>query len=313
MQLSNYNGLHKGAVENFDEVDYMTDVAKMRHEIRKLLIDKYGVVTPSEEGKFMGTHKKLNSFPDQTNRIEKNGAFAIEFTRDGTPKSIVTPYGAVTIHENYAMSGLDKKTASKILDKLTKQFGLVEIERNSDGGSVYSVTKLPWKEPKKSILPWKRNKKVAQLQKMPMPSQIYTTKRPVSDIWRDENLEKSPEYYETQYKNKSYVMPEFKQEKDHLCKLFDVVNARLLQDKHADCIMPGTESRPKLHGISHNFKSYLKTVPNAYEKFEAALEEDNLQNLAHTTQPIAMVSSESVIEQTPVQQTVNTTDLGREM
>jgi|GEM_PF-3669181 len=132
---------------NFDEVQYFADVAKIRSMIAKLLkkhdmIDKEALIPTFEVNPYFG-------------RITKNGAFGVEFSY-GYPNAIYTPCGKVRIgippmNENIG-NYLDQENFFK---DMQKKFGMVMVEPGfkkefvGEFGPYYAITRLPWKKDEK--------------------------------------------------------------------------------------------------------------------------------------------------------------------
>ena len=319
-QICDINQLYKNATSDFNEVEYLYNVSRLRYEFRDFM-NRKGVINLASEGRqdyYMLTgsteHREQNCFPDQCTRIDKNGAITVEF-ENGAPCKFYTPYGMIPVHDcNHTYFGTEsfsRFNQNKFEKQLIEKYGLIQVGGDKNK-PVYAITKIP--EIKKSILPWKR-KQVAFLAKtLPMPSVSYRTYRPESDRAIDYDLAKNPEYYENYYKDKQYFMPEFAREKSHLQKVFDVVNTKCFQDNRSEYIMPQTGNQPRINGIRYNLKYYLKKVPNAYEKFQNALKEDNAINEAMTTSIKEEYKGKEIhashIDKEPTSEII---DLGREM
>lgn len=132
---------------NFDEVQYIADVAKIRHVIINLL-NKHNMV---DKGALKNTVTEVNPY---FGRITKNGAFGVEFSY-GYPNAIFTPYGKIRTgvppmsdnRGNY----LDQENFFK---DMQKKFGLVVAEPGFEKfgfefGPYYAITRLPWKKNEK--------------------------------------------------------------------------------------------------------------------------------------------------------------------
>lgn len=320
-QICDINQLYKNVEPDFNEVEYLYDVARLRYEFRDFL-DKKGIIHLADEGRpdyYMLTgsteHREQNCFPDQCNRIDKNGAITVEF-ENGAPSKYYTAYGMIPVHDcnhtNFGMESFSKFNQKKIEMQLIKKYGLVQVGGDKNK-PVYAITKIP--EIKKSILLWKRKQVAVSAKTLPMPSVSYQTNRPSFDRDIDYNLAKNPEYYENYYRDKQYFMPEFAREKAHLQKVFDVVNTKCFQDNHSEYIMPKTGNEPRIRGIRYSLKSYLKKVPNAYEQFQAALKEDNAKNEAMATALKEEYKGKEIYATHVIKEQVSeiTIDQGREM
>lgn len=132
-----------GEMEKFDEIEYFSDVARIRHALAHIM-KKYGMVN-----EIIIDNQGGNVNPC-LGRISKNGAFAVEFFF-GMPDAIYTPYGQCRIDSgNHILRDIYAEKA--LLKELEKNFGLVEVEplksttKFGDIGPVYTLTKLPWKK-----------------------------------------------------------------------------------------------------------------------------------------------------------------------
>lgn len=137
----------------FDEVEYFTDIAKIRYYIARLmrnhnLIDKINPVNGI-----------LDAFYVRVDRNPK-AVFAVEFLDDTIPGYLYTPYGSLEINPfdaeqlriTSAFLPIEDKT--RFLSDLRKKLEMVEIQPciiDPVSGvmkqpAIYGITKLPWKE-----------------------------------------------------------------------------------------------------------------------------------------------------------------------
>lgn len=138
--------------EKLDEVEYFTDVAKIRYVIASLmrkhnLIDR--VKLPNGE---------LNSFHMRV-QPNKQAVFGVEFIDDVIPDCIYTPYGALEINcrdhfRNLSSAYLTTEEKCAFLSELRKTLPMVELqsyEADMRGTrmlqpAIYGITRLPWKK-----------------------------------------------------------------------------------------------------------------------------------------------------------------------
>ena len=135
---------------NFNEVEYLVDVAKIRHEIINLM----GKNQVMRENADENTTAEINPY---FGRIAKDGSVGVEFAY-GYPVSICTPFGKVRIGVPMMSDENDSYAEqAKIYHKMQMKFGLVEVEPAvkkagvGEFGPYYAVTRLPWK--KNEMLP----------------------------------------------------------------------------------------------------------------------------------------------------------------
>ena len=238
----NFNKLYKGKQsETFNEVEYLQDVASLRHEVLELA-KKYNLL---EENKQVKDKSLLNDkeycFPDGNERIAKNGGFALgsfdAFT--GIPKKIYTPYGAVKILDNNMTSSVIIKkrpegffqkrkyeaNIKKFKQSLNKMLGLVDMQFDAKMHSgkfdtnkwSKAVSKLPWKA-------------------VDLPSEIYHADETVSNAYG-------------------------KDERVYLRSVFDVANAGLCLMGHPERIIPGTDNVYSINGLPKSLSAMAKEDP----------------------------------------------------
>lgn len=142
-----------GVINQFDEVEYFTDLAKIRYGISQLMYrcEMIDAVNPS--------NGDLNSFYRRINKNQK-AAFYLEFMNDVIPYCLYTPYGAMEINpfdENklklsYSYLTDEEKNGFMRMLKEKLQLKLVQPAIiDSETGivrqpAIYAITKLPWKE-----------------------------------------------------------------------------------------------------------------------------------------------------------------------
>ncbi len=151
-------------MNEFNEVEYMTDVVRLRYEIRRVM-KRYHLLDfeASNENLVNRFANEVDDAPDFYHRIAKNGALAIRFIGN-IPFAILTPYGAIPIFhgENYNFN--TESVQHKFLQELQALFGLVETEPKPFLRTM-AVTKLSWKV----------NANTNEPIKLPMPSAMYIT------------------------------------------------------------------------------------------------------------------------------------------
>ncbi len=142
--------LNKGEImENqkdnqFDEVEYFTDIAKLRYAIANME-KKFGLVDDVQV--------KYNAVFPSYGRIAPDGAFGVGFSGDRYPDVLYTPYGEIKINPGvYNNQGVWAK--HRLFALMKQKFGLVLTEpslgdKPNEIGSRYTITKLPWKENQK--------------------------------------------------------------------------------------------------------------------------------------------------------------------
>ena len=142
--------------KSFDEIEYFTDVAKIRHTIARYE-KEFGLVDE------VVVNNQCCKADPIYNRIEPTGAFGLSFLK-GYPDAIFTPYGEVKIDsaKHNSTNYIDK---AYLLGALKKAFGLVEVETSLEKygvakGARYAITKLPWKEKQKLPATYQRQKGV---------------------------------------------------------------------------------------------------------------------------------------------------------
>ena len=126
---------------NFNEIEYFSDLAKIRYAIANVekehhLVDE--VVVDNRYGSVNPIY----------GRIMADGSIGLAFSA-GYPEYIYTPYGEVKIDcAAHDSDNLDDKL--NLLMAMKEKFGLVVVEpalSNKPGeiGTRYAITKLPWK------------------------------------------------------------------------------------------------------------------------------------------------------------------------
>jgi len=138
-------------VDQFDEIEYFADIAKLRYAIANMekefgLVDDV-IVNYNAAFPFYG-------------RIAPDGAFGIGFSGDRYPDVLYTPYGEIKI-DSAAHDSQRVWAKHQLFHSMKQTFGLVLTEpslgdKPNEIGSRYTITRLPWKENLK--LPSKYNR-----------------------------------------------------------------------------------------------------------------------------------------------------------
>lgn len=129
-------------MKDFNDVEYFSDVAKIRLVIAKLM-KKHHLVDE------VVMENALNQVDPFYGRIAKTGAFAVEFYC-GLPEYIYTPYGKTAIDAG-AHHSLDAESKANLFNDLETLFGLkvakpaFMIDGVDKFGPWCTLTKLPWK------------------------------------------------------------------------------------------------------------------------------------------------------------------------
>ena len=238
-QKFDYSQLYRGATPDFNEVEYLTDASRIIYEIRNLL-KKYDMLKKGSEEAYLAkfTHGPVNT-PDALTRINKNGAFAIEFV-GRVPSALITPYGEVPLHHGHNNYLFDNaQNEAKFTQELNDLFGLVPMKaRTADGKSqcrpaMMAITRLPWK---------------AKAQ-IPVSAETYH----ITEI----------EHMGIGYREEISHMKS--DERDHVRKVLQVVNAKFIKDHHPEYVYmdePGT------------LAEMVQTNPHAVDQLEASLNAD---------------------------------------
>ena len=138
--------------DQFDEIEYFTDIAKIRYIIVSLM-QKHRLIDRATL-----PNGALNTFHM---RVQPNqrAVFGVEFLNDIVPDCIYTPYGALEInsfdrfHEiSYANLTMAEKSA--FLSELRKTLSMVELQSYQTDiygtrmlqPAIYGITRLPWKK-----------------------------------------------------------------------------------------------------------------------------------------------------------------------
>lgn len=297
----NFNQLYQGEQsKTFNEVEYLEDVAKLRHEILEL-VKKFDLVEKNNQ--IPEKHKSLlhgdGGFPDGNERIAKNGGFALgSFDRStGIPKEIYTPFGAVSILKNdmYSLMTIKKRpegffqkrkyesNIKKFKKSLNKMLGLVDMqydaEKHSEKHDVNKwskgISKLPWKA-------------------VDLPGEIYRADPAVANLYeRDERI--------------------------YLESVFDAVNAGLCLQGHPECIIPGTNNYYSVNGQKQTIsemaaKDAKTTFTRAMDRLREIRNPLNARKYGMTPVLALEAGLEPQQELAPAEvQQVITADLGREM
>ena len=134
--------------QNFNEVECLVDVAKIRYEIVKLL-EKNKMIRKGNINEEVVA--EINPY---FGRIEE-GAFGVEFSY-GYPVSIYTPFGKVRIGVQSMVEDRDNYIEqANFYHDMQAEFGMVLVEPKlkkdlaGEFGPYYALTSLPWKENKK--------------------------------------------------------------------------------------------------------------------------------------------------------------------
>lgn len=296
----NFNELYKGEQsELFDDVEYLLDVAHLRSDILDLA-KKYDLLKENTEMFNKDLLTEVDAFPIGNERIAKNGAVVLSgfdsFT--GIPKSIITPYGKVSILNNDFNSALRikdpgdskgffqrrkyKSNIKKFKQALEKKFGLREMDsKNKINQNKKAISKLPGKS-------------------VDMPSEIY--------------------HVEESQQTATYVTDEV----IYLRRVFDVVNSSLIMNGRDECVMPGTDNKYYINGQMYKMSEMAKKNPkNAFiQAMENFREIRNpLKAKLFGMSPVQMESLNELENEVEQQQEANqqemnqveNVDLGREM
>ena len=295
----NFNKLYKGKQsETFNEVEYLQDVASLRHEILELA-KKYNLLEENKQVKDKSLLHEEDCFPDGNERIAKNGGFALgsfdPFT--GIPKEIYTPYGAVNILKNDAYSKLNIKkqpdgffqkrkyeaNIKKFKQSLNKMLGLVDMqfdaEKHSDKFDTNkwskAISKLPWKA-------------------VDLPSEIYHADPGIDNAYK-------------------------KDESIYLRSVFDAANAGLCVMGHPERIIPGTNNTYSINGQMQTIadmaaKDAKSTLTMTMDRLREIRNPLNARKFGLTPVQAMEASFEPQreLEQSATQQVTNA-DFGREL
>lgn len=286
-----FKQLYKGEQsELFDEVNYLTDVVNLRQNVLDLA-KKYNLLKKNKEMN-SNLFKEEDSFPTGNERIAKNGGFVLsEFDAfTGIPKSIITPFGKVSILNNDFYSELQIKgprdikgffqkrkwqsNIKKFKQEMEKKFGLLEMEgKENVNKNKKAISKLPWRL-------------------VEVPNETYFVEESQQSLVKDESI--------------------------YLRKVFDVVNTGLVMNGHDERVMPGTDNEYSLYGQTYKISDIAKKNPKKI--FTQAM--DNLREMRNplnaslygmsSVQMESQNNLESHIEQEETKQVKNV-DLGREM
>lgn len=295
----NFNKLYKGKQsETFNEVEYLQDVASLRHEVLELA-KKYNLLEENKQVKDKNLLHEDYCFPDGNERIAKNGGFALgnfdAFT--GVPKAIYTPYGAVKILDNNMTSSVIIKkrpegffqkrkyeaNIKKFKQSLNKMFGLVDMQYDAEKHSEKfdtnkwskAISKLPWKA-------------------VDLPSEIYHADPAIANAYE-------------------------KDERVYLRSVFDVANAGLCLMGHPERIIPGTDNEYSINGQMQTLSEMAaKDAKTTFTKAMDHLREirNPLNAKKYGLSPVQTMeaSFEPQREVAPSEtQQVITADLGREL
>ena len=133
-------------MKEFNDVEYFSDIAKIRLAINKLM-KKHNLINE------IVMDKALNQVNPFYGRITKNGAFAVEFYC-GVPKYLYTPFGKTAIDTGVQCS-LNVENMENLFKDLENLFGLkvtlpaCKIDGVDKFGPWCTLTKLPWKADEK--------------------------------------------------------------------------------------------------------------------------------------------------------------------
>lgn len=138
--------------DQFNEVEYFTDIAKIRYVIASLM-RKHNLIEHSQL-----PNGELNSFHMRV-QPNKQAVFGVEFIDDLIPDCIYTPYGALEINcrdhfRNLSSAYLTTEEKCAFLSELRKTLPMVELqsyEADMRGTrmlqpAIYGITQLPWKK-----------------------------------------------------------------------------------------------------------------------------------------------------------------------
>lgn len=138
--------------KSFNEVEYFTDIAKIRYVIARLM-EKYQLLDQVQP---------LNIFFNQFSlRTDKNpqATFGLEFDEYQLPEYLYTPYGKLEINSNDRFRNLNAvmvppEGKEQFFQELKNVFRLQIIQPHISDEyndkmlqpAIYGITKLPWKE-----------------------------------------------------------------------------------------------------------------------------------------------------------------------
>ena len=129
----------------FDEVEYLTDITKLRYGVAGIL-KKHGIVDE------IIVNNDVDYLDQSCGRLTKNSALTIDFL-DGSPRAIGSIYGEIKPDAAEHRRG-SLRLNQACVDEICNTYGLVQImpvvkDFGIEVGPKYVVTRYPWKADQK--------------------------------------------------------------------------------------------------------------------------------------------------------------------
>ena len=277
-----FDDLYRGVDRDFDEKQYLTELSKVRYEIKRIL-KKYNTLL-SNDG--FGTDDRCFAHSDK--RIDKNGAMVIEFSA-GIPYNIVTPYGSFPVRS--PLRNDDFKQDERCVQELVNLFGLTPVAGNAD---MMAITKLPWQEKMKARTEQKLelNDKTEVSQVKPIKqsffSRIFSKKRQatvdeskepkhtatitksniISKLLTKLNLRAPVNFYSLKVYGdmKDDIATMIFHEEKHINQLLAEIDTQFIQNGHPEYMLPGDKTKYSVDGKEYVVnKIYRSYTPHSRE------------------------------------------------
>lgn len=260
---NNFHQFYRGTTPDFNELEYLKDISKLRYELERLLIE-YGIIRYSAK-----ENNAFKLFEGEGHRIPKNGGIQI-FSVDGRPAEIVTPYGHFIItreDRDYLDNNVDVIKQANFEKELKDLFGLECIYRSDVAGFRHidgritryermNVTKLPWKE--KAI---------------PQAGKIYNIRR-LNDPYPQSVIE---DYGSVE--NYQHLLDE---EKWHVEAGLQLVGMEFIEKDQDKYVMPDIQTRNEFFHYGKTLSDFMRKYPE-----EAQAEKVRLLNNFKERQALA--------------------------
>lgn len=247
-----FNDLYRGAVKDFNEKQYLTELSKVRYEVKSIL-KKYDLLLSND---VFGADDSCIAHSDK--RIDKNGAMVIEFSA-GVPYNIITPYGSFPVRAPLTAGNYEHGQECK--QKLITLFGLTPVAGNAD---MMAITKLPWQEKTQAVAEQKEINPVKPV-KQSFFSRIFPWIRKTESVAQPENvaeLKETPKvsigfnsqapvnFYSLKVKGDYYdeIATMIFHEEKHINQLLAEIDTQFIQNGHPEYMLPGDKTKYTVDG-----------------------------------------------------------------